>query len=164
MKVEFINPFIESVYEMFTTMLACEAKRGDVNIGKPNPSKTQEVVAMIGLSGPVRGNVAMSFPSRTAQHMVSRLLGVETMGVDETVLDAMSEMVNIVAGGAKARLNGDVGSPINLSLPTVVQGRDYRVDYPSWAVWLDVPFTSELGPFNLRVIFESNAMKKGENS
>ena len=136
-------------------MLGCEARRGEMSLAR-SVSSGHEVIALIGLSGIVRGTVALAFPARTALHMVNRLLGVETIGVNDEVLDAVAELVNIVAGGAKAKLNGETGSPIALSLPTVVQGRDYSVEYPSYAKWLDVPFTSELGPFTLRVIFESD--------
>ena len=74
--------------------------------------------------------------------------------MDATVSDAVAEMVNIVAGRAKSKFQTLSGDPINLSLPTVVRGNSYKVDYPSKSVWLDVPFESELGPFNLRVTFD----------
>jgi chemotaxis protein CheX len=156
MKAQYINPFIESVHDLFNTMLGCEARRGDISLAR-SFSTGHEVIALIGLSGIVRGTVALAFPARTALHMVNRLLGVETIGVNDEVLDAVAELVNIVAGGAKAKLNGEADTPpISLSLPTVVQGKDYTVESPSYAKWLDVPFTSELGPFTLRVIFESD--------
>src|SRR5690242_776383 len=104
MKIEYINPFIESVSELFTTMLDSEAKRGEIGLLKASAFK-QEIVALIGLSGPVRGAVALSFPTRTALHIVNRLLGIEVTDVDEMVLDAVAEFVNIVAGAAKAKLN-----------------------------------------------------------
>jgi chemotaxis protein CheX len=93
--------------------------------------------------------------------MVSRLLGVEMDSLDATISDALGEMVNIVAGGAKAKFsNENGGPPIDLSLPNVIQGSNYCVDYPSHTTWLDVPFSSELGAFNLRVTFQLD--KKGE--
>jgi chemotaxis protein CheX len=161
MRVEFINPFIESVSGLFSTMLSCKAQRGDIALMKNSPFN-HEIVALIGMSGPVCGTVAISFPTRTALRIVHRLLGVETAQVDETVLDAMAEFVNIVAGGAKAKLSSETGPLIALSLPTVVRGTDYTIEYPSWTVWLDVPFTSELGDFSLRVSFESSSKKKEE--
>lgn len=93
--------------------------------------------------------------------MVSKLLDVETKVVDNTVSDAVAEMVNIIAGSAKAKFVTDEGQPIQLSLPTVVRGSSYHVDYPSKSVWLDVPFTSELGSFNLRVTFEMKTARRG---
>ncbi len=159
MRVEYINPFIESVYELFSTMLSAQVRRGEVGLsnGAGNP---REIMALIGLSGPARGNVALSFPTGTALAMVSRLLGADTHVVDETVSDAVAELVNIVAGSAKAKFNTNGGTPIDLSLPTVVRGNSYSIDYPSKAVWLEVPFTSDLGAFSLRVTFEISG--KGE--
>ena len=152
MKVEYINPFIESTYDIFRTMLSAKIQRGDVALAdqETNP---RDIMALIGLSGRARGMVALAFPVNTALHMVNRLLSTEIKVLDDTVSDAIAEMVNIVAGGAKARLSGD-GPPMDLSLPTVVLGNNFNVDYPSGSVWLEVPFTSDLGPFSLRVTFE----------
>jgi len=154
MKVEYINPFIESVYGLFSTMMESEVQRGEIGVsaGASNP---RDMVAIIGLSGPARGTVALSFPSGTALRMVSRLLGSETRVVDESVSDGVAEIVSIVAGNAKARLTQDGGTPIDLSLPAVLRGNDFSVQYPSQSVWLEVPFTSDLGPFCLRVTFEA---------
>lgn len=154
MKVEYINPFIESVMEVFNTMLSAQVKRGQVGISKSASSSARDIMALIGLSGPARGTVALSFPTKTALSLVSRLLGSETHVVDDTVSDGVAEIVNMVAGSAKAKLTQDGGAPINLSLPTVVRGGDFSVDYPSQSVWLEVGFESDLGAFTLRVTFE----------
>jgi len=153
MKVEYINPFIESTYDLFSTMLGCKAIRGDVGVAAPS-ANPREIMALIGLSGMARGMVALAFPVDTALNMVNQLLSTELRVVDDTVSDAIAEMVNIVAGGAKSKLSGDDRPPIDLSLPTVVRGNSYNVDYPSGSVWLEVPFNSDLGSFTLRVTFE----------
>jgi len=152
MKVEYINPFIESTYDLFATMLSSQAVRGDVAVAKETGSP-REIMSLIGLSGPARGMVALAFPMETALNMVNRLLGTQIKVVDDTVSDAIAEMVNIVAGGAKAKLSQPGEKPIDLSLPTVVRGNSYNVDYPSGSVWLEVPFNSNLGNFTLRVTF-----------
>ena len=156
MKVEYINPFIESTYELFSTMLTATAKRGDVGIAKEVKSNARDIMGLIGLSGPARGMVALAFPVETALKMVNRLLDTEIKVMDDTVSDAIAEMVNIVAGGAKAKINIGGNKPIDLSLPTVVRGSNYDVDYPTGTVWLEVPFDSDLGSFSLRVTFEMN--------
>lgn len=157
MQVDYINPFIESTCELFTTMLSSEAQRGTISLASPE-ANPREVMALIGLSGMARGIVAISFPVTTALGMVNRLLGSDTKVVDDVVSDAIAEFVNIIAGSAKARLSGNDRPPIDLSLPTVVRGSNYTVDYPSGSTWIEVPFTSDLGPFTLRVTFE---MKPG---
>lgn len=153
MKVEYINPFIESVYELFTTMLNSTAERGDVGVYW-EPPNTSDIVAMIGLSGSARGTVAISFPVSTALAIVGRMLSTDVRIVDDTVRDGVAELVNIVAGNAKGKLQDGEGLPIDLSLPTVVRGTDYQVDYPTRTAWLEVPFNSEFGTFSLRVTFE----------
>ena len=158
MKVEYINPFIESVYDLFSTMLSSKATRGDVGVFRQGPNP-RDIMALIGLSGHARGMVALSFPSATAINMVNRLLDMDTKVIDDTVSDGIAELVNIVAGAAKAKFPADDGSPIDLSLPTVVRGNSYNVDYPSGTVWLEVPFDSDIGSFSLRVTFSFDDKK-----
>ena len=161
MDVAYINPFIESVGDLFTNMLSAKVSRGKVGVsGGDFPPRA--ITGLIGLSGPTRGTVALSFPVPTALAMVNKLLGSETRVVDNTVTDAVAEMVNIVAGGAKARLSGD-GTPLDLSLPTVVRGENYDVEYPSGVKWLEVAFESELGDFRLRVTLEENSPSSDAN-
>jgi chemotaxis protein CheX len=151
-RVEYINPFIESVSELFSTMLGAKAKRGQVTLAGATDAGPC-VMALIGLSGPARGNVALSFPADTVRKIVGQLFGAEPADINEDVTDAVAEMANIVAGGAKARLKNDA-TPIDLGLPTVVVGNEYTVMNPSQASWIEIPFTTEFGPFALRVTFE----------
>lgn len=155
MKVEYINPFIESVYEVFSTMLCAQVSRGTVAISR-GAEGTKEIVALIGFSGPARGMLTLSFPVKTALGIVNRLLDADYRTVDETVSDAIAEMVNIVGGSAKARINTGNESPIDLSLPGVVRGDNFSVDNPLKTVWLEVPFQSDLGPFTMRVTLKAD--------
>ncbi len=152
MKIEYINPFIDSVHKLFSAMLGSKVEQGQIGVAK-GKSVPFELTALIGLSGMARGTVALSFPGETAVAMVGKMLGIEVSTLDETITDGVGEIVNIVAGSAKSKFTGD-GSPIDLSLPNVIRGDNYTIEYPSQAVWLEVPFESELGPFNLRVTFE----------
>ena len=158
MKAEYINPFIESVCNLYNTMLDANVSRGkpDVTDGNGNP---RDITALIGLSGTVKGTVALAFPVKTALNLVSRLLGMEIHAVDETVTDGLGELVNMVAGGAKAKFSELEGPPINLSLPTIVRGSNYIVNYPTGSMWLELPFESDLGNFYLRVtlVFENRS-------
>lgn len=160
MNVEHINPFIESVYDLFSTMLTAKAVRGNVAVAR-GEGAYRDIVALIGLSGQVCGMVTLAFPVKTALNIVNRLLGSELRVMDDTVSDAIAEVVNIVGGGAKARFKMDDGPPISLSLPSVVRGNSFCVDYPTQTTWLEVPFTSDLGPFTLRVTFRADAKKGG---
>ena len=56
MKAEHINPFLESVCEMFTKMLGTSAERGDIGILK-KIAPSRDIVAMIGLSDDARTRI-----------------------------------------------------------------------------------------------------------
>ena len=154
MQAQHINPFIEAVYELFQTMLQGKVERGPIGViaGDTRPN---DIMAIIGISGPTRGTVSLGFPEPTALAIVGRILNLPVDQVDDSVADGVAEVVNIVAGSAKAKLNAGNSTPLDLSLPTVVRGDNYNVQYPSKSVWLEVPFTSDLGDFNLRVTFET---------
>lgn len=155
MKIENINPFVEGVFELFETMLNVSLQRKKIALSK-EPSKFREVTALIGMSGPIRGTVALAFPVDTAIALVNRLLETKVRIMDDTVADGIAELVNIVAGSAKAKFPiSDESKPVTLTLPTVVRGLHYEVNYPAGSIWLEVPFESGLGDFNLRVTFQA---------
>jgi chemotaxis protein CheX len=155
MKAEYINPFITAVFELFSTMMGCEAKRGQIAIAKDGAG-SKEITALIGLGGQARGSVSISLPYETARGMVAQMLGVDGELEEDTLVDGVAELVNIVAGSAKAKFCQDGGTPLDLSLPTVIRGEGFQIDYPSKTVWIEVPFSSELGPFKVRVTFEDD--------
>lgn len=159
MRPEQIDPFIDGVKELLETMLGGTAEvsaMGSVKRSDPPEALT----ALIGLSGQVKGAVALGFPESTAMEMARRMLGMDE--VADMVDDAMAEMVNIVAGSAKAKLSERIGGePIQLSLPTMIRGNNFAIQYPSGSIWTEVGFDSDCGPFRLCVTFAGDATFKG---
>src|SRR5437016_8254486 len=104
MDVKYINPFIESVGELFTMMLSCDATMGKVQVADP-AIINGEIIALIALNGAIRGTVALVFPVPTALSIAGRLTGEHIRRYDNSVNDAVAELVNIVAGASKAKLS-----------------------------------------------------------
>ncbi len=152
--VQHINPFVDAVHELFDTMLGVAAKRGNPR-RLPKDAKPQEVVGMIGISGSARGVVAAGFPKDTSIRVVGKLLCCELTEFDDIVSDGIAEVVNMIAGNAKAKLAENHEAPLDLSLPTVLSGSDFRIESPADCIWIEVPFTSALGEFELRLMFEA---------
>ncbi len=153
MNVNYINPFIEAVDSVFNTMLSVRPKRNGVKVSNEQ-SDTPSLTSLVGLSGQVSGVVALRFPPETALSLAGRMLGTELPKVNEEVVDAISELVNMVAGSAKAKFDHD--PPLELGLPTVVEGAGYKLKYPSKSVWLEVAFTSDAGAFSMEVTYNPN--------
>jgi chemotaxis protein CheX len=153
MDVNYINPFIEAVDNVFSTMLSVRPKRAGVRVSA-NQNNTPSITSLVGMSGQVSGVVALRFPPETALKLAGRMLGSEMGAVNGEVVDAVSELVNMVAGSAKAKLHHE--PPLQLGLPTVVEGNGYKLKYPSKSVWLEVSFTSDAGPFSMEVTYHPN--------
>ncbi len=135
MDLFFVNAFVEATLETFETM--CDAKPE-----RSAPLKMQgclvptfDVFSMIGVSGGFRATYVLTMPRDTALKMTSAFVGEEIEELDEEALDAIGEIINIIAGAAAGKFTGN---PLNLSLPTVMLGRDLRQSAGSKSPWLIV--------------------------
>jgi len=153
--VNVVNPFVNSVVRAFETMLDLPVTRGKLRIGTAKVG-TSSIVATIGIAGSSRGTIALEFPEKTAIHVVRRLLGNEQATMDDSVTDAVGELVNIVAGSAKAELSEGLDMPLSLSLPSMIRGSQFELHQPADCKWIDVPFESDAGPFTLKVVMTSD--------
>lgn len=153
MDVRYINPFIDAVTNVFTTMLDLQPQRLPLKLSSKaeEPASGESLSSIIGISGQIHGVVALRFPPETVMQFAARLLGSECTTVNEEVIDAAAELANMVAGNAKAQF--DFEPPLDLGLPTVVQGAGYRLKYPSGSTWLQVPFKSDAGNFLMEVSY-----------
>jgi chemotaxis protein CheX len=158
MKAENINPFIESVAETFENMLETTIETG-APVLNDDTKGTPDIIGVIGLSGTAQGIVALKLPVKTALNVVGKMVGMEFRGVDSSIIDGVGELVNIIAGNAKAKFEGHA---ISLSLPTVVRGSIYRLNNLGDTVWLTIPFKSELGEFALSVSFRPAVVPEKE--
>lgn len=149
MRVEYINPFIASLKNTFRTMLGCEAQRGALTV-KDSRRAHHPISGVIGLSGKAVGTVVLSFSREVALEAASTMLMTEATEVNEDVLDAVGELTNMVAGGAKAQLEE---FQLMVSLPNVVTGQDHEIHFPSNVTPLCIHFQTPWGPLTLEVGF-----------
>jgi len=148
MKVAYINPFITSVISLFDTMLGIKLTRGRPFI-KDHCLPEHEISGVIGLSGKAKGVVVLSLSKESALSATQVLLGgkrPETINAD--VVDAVGELANIVAGGAKAQLER---LAMSVSLPTVIAGKNHSVQFPSSVTPVCIPFDCEWGSVAVEV-------------
>ena len=150
MDVSYVNSFIQAIDGVFATMFSLKPKRTGLQVNHGAPTGTL-ITSLVGISGEVSGVVALRFPPSTALKLAGKLLGSEPNEINDEVTDAVAELVNMVAGSAKAKFECD--PPLQLGLPTVVYGTGYKLRYPSKSVLLDVTFDSDAGEFTLEVTY-----------
>jgi chemotaxis protein CheX len=143
MKIANAAYFSESVQNVFKTMLNQPVTCAPPKVLSEG-SPTLDVTGVITFGGDVVGAAVLSFPAATAQALVKDFAMVEGDLHDPEVLDAIGELANMFAGGAKARYNG---LDAMISIPTVVCGSKHHLNRQQKAPWVVVGCNCEHGRF-----------------
>lgn len=147
MNVEYINPFVTSVISLFDTMLGVKLTRGQPFV-KSGMLPEHDVSGIIGLTGKAKGVVVLSLGRQSALSATEVMLQERPDEIDADVVDAVGELANIVAGGAKAQLEQ---LALSVSLPTVITGKDHCIEFPSDVTPVCIPFHCEWGTVTVEV-------------
>lgn len=156
----YITPFIKSVQNVFETMLQLPVQVGQASV-KQDGAPQHDVSGIIGMSGDVEGTVVLSFPTATAERVVSIFTGEELSHTHEDFADAVGELVNMVSGGAKAQFTG---KDVSISCPSVVIGSDHQVFGRKDVVCIMIPCQSDMGDFDVEVSLRQEALTGAETS
>lgn len=147
MKAEYINPFLTSLKNTFSTMLGCDVERLSPRLKEDNHT-IHDISGVIGLSGRAIGTAVISLSADVAIQAASVMLMSEHTEIDDDVIDAVGELANMIAGAAKAELEE---YELSISLPSVITGRGHEVRFPSNVTPICVPFTTSWGELTLEV-------------
>lgn len=151
MDVTYINPFISAVSQVFKTM-------ADVEVQILTPTVKQDglsgvdVSGVIGFSGGATGACVLCFSRDVACRLASAFAGEDLTLDHPDFTDAIGELANMVAGGAKSQF-GDVR--VDISLPSVIIGEKHDVTVtgvPSDVPRLILPCQTKVGLFHLEVV------------
>jgi chemotaxis protein CheX len=141
----FLNQAVEEVFGLMVGVPVREAAA--VFLPQPEP---ETLTAMIGLAGAVSGTCAVLVNSGAAIHMATCMAGMELSTVDETVLDGLGEISNMLAGAWKAKIP-ELDVACMLSVPTVVSGSQYVVHRKAPAFFVERSYHMEEHFFTVRV-------------
>ncbi len=126
MDVDYPAIVIKATTDLFSTMMMIELEVGEPIVDRTVMEEAVVITGMIGLAGEYKGNIAIHFSEKMALKSISAMLGMEFEELSDDIKDAIGEVANIVAGGAKTELSA-VGVGFDLSLPTVIAGQSYSV-------------------------------------
>ncbi len=147
LEVNLISPFINSTMRAFNTMLGWELRPQTPEVNTHFHPR-YEVSGVIGLSGKMVGTLVLSVEKEVALAAAEVLTQQKYEQLTEDVIDTMGEITNIVGGGAKAEL---AEYALNLSLPTVIIGRNHLVTFISNVQTVLVPFECDAGEIAIEV-------------
>jgi chemotaxis protein CheX len=151
MRVEYINPFVESAYGVLREVMNAEVRRGEISL-KSTSTSIQGVAALVGLAGDVEGRVLFDMTKETALSVATVMAvfaGILSEGEDFPTLDEMAkatiqELANMITARAVDKLH-DLGYKFDLTPPALFTGENMEVSTNLGEVEaLVVPM--ELGP------------------
>ena len=142
MKEEYVNSFLAPAKMVWDKELGKTLNLAKAEIVS-HQFTTEEVTAIIGISGTLQGSVLYGFPEATAEAIVAIMLDGEAgSATDELGLSALGEIANMITGNAATRLASQ-GFPCDISPGS----RFTTLSGPQ----ILATFTSEVGPLTVRI-------------
>lgn len=155
-EVDYINPMVSGLEEVFKTMLGCAVNRTGIDLME-NCQALHPVSGIVGVSGKGVGTVVLSMERSVAIKAAEVMLMMDSIGkVDNDVLDTVGELTNMVCGNAKAKLSQ---FHLSISLPNVLCGEDCWLHFPQKSYPIKIPFKCQWGMLALQVGFSFPSMR-----
>ena len=143
MRVEYINPFVESAFSVLKEVMNAEVKRGEIYL-KPTSMSIMGVAALVGLAGDVEGRVLFDMSKETALSVAGAMNNEKFTVLDELAKATIQELANMITAQAVTKLH-DLGFKFDLTPPALFTGDNMEVSTNLGEVEaLIVPM--ELGP------------------
>jgi len=143
----FVEAFTYAISNFFETMIQTTVEIEPPSVTTPE-QQNFDVSGIIGLSGDVQGSVVVSFPIATAENVVTRFAGMPIAQSDEDFTDAIGEVTNMIAGGAKSNFPS---CSVSISCPSVVVGHGHKVFRKHDLPVVEFRCGTELGAFAVQV-------------
>lgn len=126
MRVEYINPFVESALNILREVLGgIEVKRGNLYL-KSSSMSIMGVAALVGLAGDVEGRVLFDMTKKSALYIAGLMNGEEFTVLDEMVKATITELANMITAQAVTRLH-DLGFKFDLTPPALFTGDNMEI-------------------------------------
>ncbi len=125
-----ITAIKEATSEVFTSMLMLEVKAEDSFAQDEKKISTDLISSLHFFGDKYMGKIAVFASGGASCHLAGAMLGMEAETVDEDVEDTMGEIVNMIAGGAKTKLEDSMGV-LHLLTPWVIAGRNLSLASPA---------------------------------
>lgn len=135
------NAIDESIREVFAMMIGedlqqTESARVLPRVGTVRDSGPELTVVM-GLTGDLQGSLSLTLDESAALRWTDRLVDIAAEAIDQTVVDAVGELGNMVVGGAKRRL---VDFQLTISLPSVIRVGIDQLSFASGTIPLGIRY------------------------
>ena len=154
MRQEFVNPFLGPAQMVWKKEFGVPLEV----VGAEAVSfqyTTDDITAIIGVSGKLQGNVLYGFGDSVSTEVVRRMVGEDMSAHDPMALSALGEISNVITGNAATELAAN-GYPCDISPPMIIEPLGSRLT-STIPKQILVTFKSELGLLTVRIGLTENA-------
>lgn len=124
-----IRSIKEATEEVCSTMLNLEVK-AEESFVKDEKNLSTDLISSVHFFGDrYMGKIAVFLYGGIACQLAGAMLGMEATEVDTDVKDCMGEIANMIAGGAKTKLQDSMGL-LHLLTPWVISGKNLTIASP----------------------------------
>lgn len=160
MRVEYINPFVESAFGVLKEVLQSEISRGELYL-KSTSMPVLGVAAIVGLAGDVEGRVLFDMSRKTAINVASAMLQSMEMEPITELNDmgkaTITELANMITGQAVTKLH-NLGFKFDLTPPAIFTGDNMEISDSGLKVEaLIVPMEMPQGKIEINVAIRERA-------
>ena len=148
MRAEFINPFLQAASEVLESELGKKPLRGNVGLQRSGYT-SDEVTAIVAVTGEIAGMVMFAMNEATARAMVSRMMGQEFETFDALAQSGIAEIGNVITGRAAVLLS-EAGFTSDLAPPMLLVGANTMISTLD-VQRLVIPLETELGKVEIQV-------------
>ena len=148
MKEEFVNPFLSPAITVWEKELG-QPLTLDSAKAVSHRYTTNDITAVIGITGKLKGNVLYEFRKGTAKAVAETMIGEEIERLDELAMSALGELANMISGNAATML-AQSGYQCDISPPMMLEPKGSTLTFTTGSQ-IQVLFSSPLGPLAIRV-------------
>lgn len=154
MRIEYINPFVETAYNVLAEVLGGEVSRGDLFL-KSTSTPVMGVAVLVGLAGDVEGRVLFDMSLETAMKIASKMNNEELEEFDDLAKATIAELANIITAQAVTKLQ-ELGFRFDVTPPALFTGEKMEIANHDVEA-LIVPMVTEQGKIEVNVAIREKA-------
>jgi chemotaxis protein CheX len=148
MRAEIINPFLQAASEVLESELGSPPQRGAIGLQR-SAYTSDEVTAVVAVTGEVAGMVLFAMTEPTARAMVSKMMGQDFPELDPLAQSGIAEIGNVITGRAAVLLS-EAGFASDLAPPMLIVGRGSMISTLD-VQRLVIPMQTEFGKVEIQV-------------
>lgn len=156
--VQMINPFLEATLMTLeqTANVKCEAQKPQlIHLDEKSRTDDISIAGIISLNtDQFTGSIALAFPESVFLKIYESMFDEKVEKINAEIEDAAGELLNIIYGSAKTKLNETCNFKLAPALPTILSGEKIQIRQTTFQKVIVLPFKTAFGLFRVEISFD----------